>query len=142
MTAGLVTAFSIRRADMERRAALQKINIANYMAAPITPIEKLSRDKDEMRTRMELMIMKVQADLCKTIEGEENFGKKFKVDRWERKEGGGGVTCIIQDGDVFEKAGVNVSVVSGMLPPGAVQQMKARGRKLSDGELPFFAAGE
>lgn len=143
VTAGLVTAFSIRRADMERRAAVQKINISNFIAAPITPLEKLSREKDEMRTRMELMIMKVQADLCRTLEGEENFGKKFKVDRWERNEGGGGggVTSIIQEGDTFEKAGVNVSVVTGMLPPAAVQQMRARGRKLSDGELPFFAAG-
>ena len=141
VTAGFVTAFSIRNANMERRAAVNKINIENFMARPITPMETLTKDKDEMRTRMELMIMKIQADLCKALEGEENFGKKFIVDRWERAEGGGGVTCVIQDGDVFEKAGVNISVVSGKLPPGAVQQMKARGRNLSDGELPFFAAG-
>jgi len=138
VTAGLVTAFSIRQAEMERQ---RKINISNFMAKPITPLDKLTKEKDEMRTRMELMIMKVQADLCRALEGEENYGKKFVVDRWERAEGGGGVTCVIQDGDTFEKAGVNVSVVSGMLPPGAVQQMRARGRKLSDGELPFFAAG-
>lgn len=141
VTAGLVAAFSMKRANMERRKPVQKINISNYMAKPITPLEKLTKEKDEMKTRMELMIMKIQADLCHALEGEENFGKKFTVDRWERSEGGGGVTCVIQDGDTFEKAGVNVSVVSGMLPPGAVQQMRARGRKLSDGELPFFAAG-
>lgn len=141
VTAGIVTAFSVRKADMERRQSLQKINVANLMAKPITSLEKLTKEQNEMRSRMEMMIMKVQADLCRALEGEENFGKKFMVDRWERKEGGGGVTCIIQDGDTFEKAGVNVSVVSGMLPPGAVQQMRARGRKLSDGELPFFAAG-
>lgn len=51
------------------------------------------------------------------------------------------MTCVLSDGDVFEKAGVNVSVVKGMLPQGAVQQMKARGKKLCEGELPFFAAG-
>lgn len=51
---------------------------------------------------------------------------KFKVDRWVRKEGGGGITCVLQDSRVFEKAGVNISVVSGTLPPGAVQQMKSR----------------
>ena len=39
-----------------------------------------------------------------------------QVDRWTRPEGGGGVTCILQNGHVFEKAGVNVSVVHGNLP--------------------------
>lgn len=141
VSAGLVTAFSIRKAELERRSPTKKFNIDKFMAKPITPIATLNKDKDEMRTRMELMIMKVQADLCRALEGEENFGKKFTVDRWERSEGGGGVTCVIQDGDTFEKAGVNVSVVTGMLPPAAVQQMRARGRKLSDGALPFFAAG-
>lgn len=41
-------------------------------------------------------------------------------------KGGGGITCVMEDGDVFEKAGVNISVVHGVLPPGAVQQMRAR----------------
>lgn len=64
--------------------------------------------------------------------------QNFVVDRWTRKEGGGGITCVLQDGRVFEKAGVNISVVSGVLPPGAVAQMRARGKKLVEGELPFF----
>lgn len=51
---------------------------------------------------------------------------KFKVDRWTRPTGGGGITCVLQDGRVFEKAGVNISVVSGTLPPAAVQQMRSR----------------
>ena len=41
-------------------------------------------------------------------------------------QGGGGVTCVMQDSKVFEKAGVNVSVVSGPLPDGAAQQMRSR----------------
>lgn len=96
---------------------------------------------DDMKTRMELFIMKVQMDFVRALENEENFGKRFIVDRWLRKEGGGGITCVLQDGDVFEKAGVNISVVSGHLPAAAVQQMRSRGKKLGDGALPFFAAG-
>ena len=42
---------------------------------------------------------------------------------------------------MFEKAGVNISVVSGHLPPAAVAQMKSRGKQLGEGKLPFFAAG-
>lgn len=67
-----------------------------------------------------------QAEFCRALESEEDEDTKFKVDRWLRKEGGGGITCVMQDGRVFEKAGVNISVVSGTLPAAAVQQMKAR----------------
>jgi coproporphyrinogen III oxidase len=63
------------------------------------------------------------------------------VDRWTRKEGGGGVTCVLQDGEVFEKAGVNVSVVHGTLPPAAVNQMRARGKQMGEGPLQFTALG-
>lgn len=111
------------------------------MAEPITDVEQLMAHPDDMRTRMELFIMKVQTDFVRALENEENFGKRFIVDRWQRKEGGGGITCVLQDGDVFEKAGVNISVVSGQLPAAAVQQMRSRGKKLSEGALPFFAAG-
>lgn len=126
--------------EVKMEAKLKKLNISNYMAQPITAEDKLLNN-NEMRAKMELLVMKIQADFCRALEGEENFGKKFHVDRWERKEGGGGITCVMQDGDVFEKAGVNVSVVEGRLPPSAVQQMRSRGRVLSDGELPFFATG-
>ena len=68
--------------------------------------------------------------------------KKKRKERWEREEGGGGVTCILQDGAVFEKAGVGVSVVHGLIPASAVAQMNARGKKLPEGEeMPFFACG-
>lgn len=40
----------------------------------------------------------------------------FQSDVWQRPEGGGGDTRIIQDGDVFEKGGVNFSHVYGQLP--------------------------
>lgn len=42
---------------------------------------------------------------------------KFKEDVWKRKEGGGGRTRVIENGNVFEKGGVNISAVHGALPP-------------------------
>lgn len=118
------------------------LNVSQFMARPITDEKKLLENESDMKSRMELLIMKIQADFCRALEAEENFGQKFKVDRWERKEGGGGITCVLQDGDVFEKAGVNISVVTGQLPAGAVQQMRSRGKNLTEGgALPFFAAG-
>ena len=41
---------------------------------------------------------------------------KFEEDLWKRKEGGGGRTRILQNGEVFEKGGVNISKVFGPLP--------------------------
>lgn len=48
---------------------------------------------------------------------EEIDGKaKFKEDKWIREEGGGGQSRVIENGDVFEKGGVNISEVFGKLP--------------------------
>jgi len=38
-------------------------------------------------------------------------GGRFGTDRWQRAEGGGGVTRMLEDGAVYERAGVNVSRV-------------------------------
>lgn len=40
----------------------------------------------------------------------------FQEDLWERKGGGGGRTRVIENGEVFEKGGVNISAVHGELP--------------------------
>lgn len=46
--------------------------------------------------------------------------KKFKEDIWRRAEGGGGRTRVLEEGEVFEKAGVLFSHVQGsQLPPSA-----------------------
>ncbi|MCB0399772.1 MAG: oxygen-dependent coproporphyrinogen oxidase [Winogradskyella sp.] len=41
---------------------------------------------------------------------------KFREDHWKRPEGGGGRTRVIENGNVFEKGGVNISAVHGKLP--------------------------
>ncbi|XP_044756061.1 oxygen-dependent coproporphyrinogen-III oxidase [Coccinella septempunctata] len=117
------------------------IDTSSFMAEPVSSVEHLSKTKDDMKTKVELMILRVQSEFCKALEKEEESGTKFVVDKWQRKEGGGGITCIMQGGKVFEKAGVNISVISGMLPPAAIARMRSQGKKLNDGELPFFAAG-
>jgi coproporphyrinogen III oxidase len=46
--------------------------------------------------------------------------KGFMRDSWQRPEGGGGTSCIIEEGQVFERGGVNLSQVRGKsLPPSA-----------------------
>ncbi|MEC5159823.1 coproporphyrinogen III oxidase [Janthinobacterium sp. CG_23.3] len=47
-------------------------------------------------------------------------GQPFARDAWQRPEGGGGISRVIEEGDVFERGGVNFSHVTGAsLPPSA-----------------------
>ncbi len=59
---------------------------------------------------------------------------KFKEDLWSRPEGGGGRTRVIENGNVIEKGGVNISEVYGPLAP-AMQQY------FNVGDVDFFACG-
>ena len=62
----------------------------------------------------------LQDTICEGLEAED--GKvRFIEDKWERAEGGGGITRVIANGNVFEKGGVNTSIVHGALPA-AMQQ--------------------
>ncbi len=47
-------------------------------------------------------------------------GKPFREDRWDRPQGGGGISRVIEEGELFERGGVNFSHVQGTgLPPSA-----------------------
>jgi coproporphyrinogen III oxidase len=60
----------------------------------------------------------LQARIVTALEAED--GGRFREDAWQRAEGGGGLTRILEDGALFERAGVNVSRVQGAaLPPSA-----------------------
>ncbi len=51
---------------------------------------------------------------------EQVDGKKFHRDSWARPEGGGGVSCVMEEGNVVERGGINFSHVFGQnLPPSA-----------------------
>ncbi len=54
----------------------------------------------------------MQDTICEALEQADGKAS-FREDRWEREAGGGGKTRIISQGDVFEKGGVNTSVVHG-----------------------------
>ncbi|MEZ0007350.1 coproporphyrinogen III oxidase [Flavobacterium sp. 28YEA47A] len=58
----------------------------------------------------------------------------FRQDIWERPEGGGGRTRVIENGAVFEKGGVNISAVHGSLPQAMQAYFKV-------GDVDFFACG-
>jgi len=68
----------------------------------------------DWRQKTEAYFRALQDRISETVE--QLDGKTFRQDSWQREGGGGGRTRILEDGTVFEKAGVNFSSVHGNLP--------------------------
>ena len=71
--------------------------------------------------------------ICAALEEIDGSGK-FVEDAWQRPDGGGGKTRVIADGNVFEKGGVNTSVVFGDVSEAMKTQLEIDGAK-------WFACG-
>lgn len=91
---------------------------------------------------MEALVHRVQDEICDALVALDGKAS-FHEDKWDRSGGGGGRSRVMQNGAVFEKAGVNVSVVKGMLPAAAAGQMLERKRDAftGNGPFPFYACG-
>ena len=99
-----------------------------------------------MRSKFEKMCREAQISITEAIAKIDGSGKSFQEDCWTRENGGGGISRVFTDGKVFEKAGVNLSVVYGSMPPEALQAATERGvdraAGMAPGErVPFFACG-
>ncbi len=81
-------------------------------------------------------IHELQDEICKGLE-QADGKEKFKEDRWTRPEGGGGITRVISNGNVFEKGGVNTSVVHGTVTEAMQAALKL---PLAEGQT-WFACG-
>ncbi|KAF3804308.1 Oxygen-dependent coproporphyrinogen-III oxidase [Colletotrichum gloeosporioides] len=99
-------------------------------------------DAYPMRLRMEAFIRRKQTEIISALEALD--GATFRTDEWERPNGGGGGrTCVLQDGHVLEKAGVNISIVHGKLNRSAVEEMRQNHKNIATDadELDFYALG-
>jgi len=100
------------------------------------PAEKSMLEKKEatsFKNTWIRFILDLQNNICTALEAED--GKAvFISDKWERTDGGGGDTRVIVNGNVFEKGGVNTSVVYGAVTDPMRTQLKIDGSK-------WFACG-
>lgn len=147
-------------------ASESKYGLSDFIAEPITHLDKLNQHPQSRRYAFEVFVCKVQSEVVdelKRLEAQAQQNRELldplyqntgagdldlqpalegRIDRWIREEGGGGISFVMQNGLVFEKAGVNVSIVHGVLPDSAAAQMRSRGKPLNQtGNLRFFAAG-
>ncbi|MEQ9427015.1 MAG: oxygen-dependent coproporphyrinogen oxidase [Cyclobacteriaceae bacterium] len=75
----------------------------------------------------------LQSDITSNLEKIDGSGI-FSGDTWKRSEGGGGHSMVIENGDVFEKGGVNWSAVHGNTPQKILDALKLEAAN-------FFATG-
>ena len=105
-----------------------------------------------MRVQMTNYIENLQADIVSALESLDPSAPPFSRRKWDRAQGGRGVSCTFSapthPSSVLEKAGVNISMIHGMLPPAAIKQMATEHASLAQranggevGSLPFFAGG-
>nr|WP_321415187.1 oxygen-dependent coproporphyrinogen oxidase [uncultured Allomuricauda sp.] len=86
-----------------------------------------------MKDKFYEYIQQLQDSITSNLE-ELDGTAKFQQDFWEREEGGGGRTRVIENGAVFEKGGVNISKVHGPLP-------KSMQSYFGVEDVDFFACG-
>jgi len=83
-------------------------------------------NKDELNIvipQIKAYLLNLQNSVCRMLENED--GKAlFIEDAWEHKSGGGGLTKVMTDGAVIEKAGVNFSHVYGQALPQAATEKR------------------
>lgn len=76
----------------------------------------------DAQARVSQFMRQLQDEICQALERIDGKGC-FREDTWERPEGGGGRSRVMQEGNVFEQGGVNFSEVYGShLPPSILQQ--------------------
>ena len=76
-------------------------------------------------------LVNLQESICSDLESLDG-GAVFEKDHWTRKDGNGsGITSVICDGNVFEKGGVNFSIVEGNKMPNSATALRPEleGRK-------------
>jgi coproporphyrinogen III oxidase len=94
------------------------------------------------QTNISEWLKKLQSEICSSLE--EADGKvKFKHDIWKREEGGGGISCVIENGNVIEKGGVMFSAVHGKVPDFLLKEQahSISGNDKASNEDTFFATG-
>ncbi|MDH5433107.1 MAG: oxygen-dependent coproporphyrinogen oxidase [Gammaproteobacteria bacterium] len=73
--------------------------------------------------RVKNYLLGLQENICNELSGVDGKAE-FIVDKWQRPEGGGGITRVISDGAVFEKGGVNFSHVAGKSLPASATAVR------------------
>jgi coproporphyrinogen III oxidase len=73
-------------------------------------------------TRLKAFFTSLQSRIVAELEAFD--GQAFRTDSWDRPEGGGGISRLIEEGDFFERGGVNFSHVTGKSLPASATAVR------------------
>src|SRR3954471_7809175 len=88
---------------------------------------------EQLKGPMQRYVESLQEEICQALEAVDGQAR-FREDAWTRSGGGGGRSRGMEDGAVFEQAGVNTSAVFGELEEAFARKLQGEGRD-------FFATG-
>lgn len=86
-------------------------SLDELVCEPITSADVLNANQSDRRNRFEVYVLKkqkeiidclkkIEADYTQAVSSSKNVD--FKIDRWQRPEGGGGVSCVLQVNSSFK----------------------------------------
>ena len=81
------------------------------------------KQKEYNLTPVKEYLKDLQSSITQKLEEVDEQGK-FLIDNWKRKEGGGGESRVLTNGNIFEQAGVNFSHVLGSQLPSSVTKTR------------------
>eukprot|EP00210_Caulerpa_lentillifera_P006078 g5807.t1 len=91
-----------------------------------------SHDRDIELIEFEQEILKLQESLTTASAKLDGSGLQFCHDKWHRDSSTGfGITRVLENGSILEKAAVNVSIIRGTLTPNRAATMSDRGRNVN-----------
>lgn len=85
-------------------------------------------------------LKELQHSICTSLEAADGKGT-FSVENWTREEGGGGISRVINDGEVLEKGGVMFSAVHGDAPDFLFKEKEHSVSTEKTNKPKFFATG-
>lgn len=79
--------------------------------------------QSDLKTLASSLFRDLQSTICTAIERADGRSL-FRQDEWKHPSGGGGVTRVLEGGEIFEKAGVNFSAVTSRLTDRLASRLK------------------
>ncbi len=92
------------------------------------------------KENISIWLKQLQTTICDTLEKADGKAK-FSSENWTREEGGGGISRVVQNGNVIEKGGVMYSAVHGDAPDFLFKESEHTIIKEKIAKPKFYATG-